>query len=192
MEDTVPNRLTSRVPRLRVVLTLLVAALAVAAVGSSARADDGLTRYAGNYAYAGTKAQGEAVVDKALDEALAQLNVVMRTLIKKAIAARPGQRFIEAIHIETPEGKIGLKMGEFEAVTLAVNKPTEMTRDGRTGTVTHKFNGGKITQELDGKDGKVINVLTLSKDGKTLNRDVTITSPRLEKPIAYRLVYKRK
>jgi len=118
--------------------------------------------------------------------------VVMRAMVKKAIAMRPGQRFIDAIQIETPEGKIGLKMGDHEAVTLPVGKPTEMSRNGQSGTVTHRYAGGKISQELAGDDGKVVMVLTLSKDGKKLHRDVTITSSRLDKPIAYRLTYKRK
>jgi hypothetical protein len=171
----------------------LALGLAFAGPTPTAQADDAaLTKYAGAYKYAGTKEQAEKVVSKAIDDALSQLNMVMRMMVKKAIEMRPGQKFIDTILIETPSGQIGIKMGEHEKVVLKVNKPKTMERDGQKGKVTHKWAGGKITQVLEGDKGTVTNVLTLTKDGKTLHRDVTITSDRLEKPIKYRLSYKRK
>lgn len=171
----------------------LAMGIALGSPAASAHADDaGLAKYAGSYKYDGTKEEAEKVVSKAIDDALSQLNMVMRMMVKKAIEMRPGQKFIDTILIETPSGQIGLKMGEHEKVVLKINKPKTMERDGKSGKVTHKWSGGKITQVLEGDNGKVTNVLTLAKDGKTLHRDVTITSERLKKPIKYRLDYKRK
>ena len=174
-------------------LTLIGLALSLAfTFAATAQADAALKKFAGNYKYAKDKAHGEAVIDKALDDALSQLNTVMKMMVKKAIEMRPGRKFMDKVSIETPDGKIGLKIGDFEKVTLKVGKPKQMTREGQTGKVTHTFKTGKVVQTVEGDQGMVKNTFTLSGDGKTLHRDVHISSPRLKKPIKYRLTYIRK
>ncbi|MDH5671257.1 MAG: hypothetical protein OEZ06_03855 [Myxococcales bacterium] len=157
-----------------------------------AQAEVTLQNYAGNYTYAGTEAQGKAVMDKAMDEALSQLNTVMKLMVKKLLDARPNNRFIDKVMIGVAGDTIEIKMGDLDAVKTKNGKPVTMTREGRTGQVTHSFKGGKLMQTVAGEGGKIVNVMTLSSDGKTLHRDVTISSDRLQKPIKYRLSYTRK
>jgi hypothetical protein len=171
------------------VLGVLLAGLSVPAAASA----DGpeLGKYAGNYQFKGKKEDGEKTVDKAVDEALADLSMVMRLMVKKAMDARKTP-FIETIAIETPPGKIAITMGDMDRVETKANQSETVKRDGRTGKVTHKFGAGKLTQIVEGENGVIQNVLTLTSDGKTLHRDVTITNERLKKPIKYRLTYARK
>jgi hypothetical protein len=168
----------------------LVLPLLLAAGSALAETPGGLPRYAGNYAYAGTRDQGVAIVEKAMEPALADLNMVMRMLAKKGIA----DRFAETILIEVPAGKVGMKVGTLDKVTGELDKPTTVkSEDGKqSGKVTFKFDGSKLTSILTGDDGTITTVFTLSADGKTLQRDVHVTSKRMKKPVAYRLIYKRK
>src|SRR4051812_10853926 len=55
-----------------------------------------LAKFAGQYKYAGTREQGYAIVDKALDEALSEMGMVMRMVIKKGAH----DKFAETVLIE--------------------------------------------------------------------------------------------
>jgi hypothetical protein len=155
-----------------------------------ADAPAGLDKFAGQFNYSGTRDQGMAIVEKAFDEALSDLNMVMRLLAKKAMA----QRFAEHVLIDIAGDKVGIKIGDNEKVTVGLGKTeTVKSSDGKSsGKATHKFEGGKLSENLSGDTGTITNILSLSADGKTLTRDVTVTGERLKKPVKYRLVYVRK
>ena len=145
-----------------------------------ADAPAGLDKFAGDFKYNGTKEQGMAIVEKAFDEALSDLNIIMRAMAKKAMA----QRFAERIAIAVSGEKVSVKLNKTETVKSA---------DGKgSGKATHKFEGGKLVETLVGDTGTITNVFTLSADGKTLTRDVTVSGERLKKPAKYKLVYVRK
>jgi hypothetical protein len=170
-------------------LTLLAGAAPVAHADPAPE----LAKYAGNYKYGNTKEHALAIVDKAMDEALSQLNTVMRLIVKKAMEGRT-KTFIETILIDLPGNKIAIKLGELDKVSVEPGKSeTVKSEDGKqTSKVTHQFDGSKIVQTFTGENGALKNVFQLAGDGKTLHRDVTITSDRLQKPIKYRLTYVRK
>jgi hypothetical protein len=165
---------------------LLPLAAAHAADGSAAA---GLAKFVGQYKYAGTRDEGIAIVEKAMDEALADVNIVMRTIAKKAMA----QNFAETVAIDGDAGKLGIKIGENNKVAAGIGKTETVTgKDGKSGKATHAFDGTKLTETITGDDGSIVNVFTLSADGKTLTRDTTVTSQRMKKPLKYRLLYTRK
>jgi hypothetical protein len=103
-------------------------------------------------------------------------------------------RFAETVLIEISGGELGIKIGENEKATVGVGKTeTVKSVDGKqSGKVSHQFDGTKITETLTGENGTITNVFQLSADGKTLQRDVNVVSPRLQKPLKYRLIYTRK
>ena len=160
------------------------------ALPARADAPAGLDKFAGDFKYNGTKDQGMAIVEKAFDEALSDLNMVMRLMAKKAMA----QRFAEHIAIGVSGEKVDIKIGENDEVSVKLNTTeTVKSADGKTsGKATHKFEGGKLTETLVGDTGTLTNVFTLSADGKTLTREVTASGGRLKKPAKYKLVYVRK
>ena len=176
-----------------VVAAALALALALPLAPSRVAADDtppALAKFAGQYKYAGTREQGVAIVEKATEDALADLNVVLRLLIKKGMS----QSFAETILIETPSGKIGLKVGDLEKTTQAIGKTeTVKTPDGkREAKLTYTFDGSRIKAALVGEELTVVTFFTLAGDGKTLARDVQVTSKRISKPVKYRLMYTKK
>lgn len=176
---------------------LLLAALLTAAAfskGLPAHADaaaaPGLEKFIGSYKYAGKKEEGVAIVEKALDQALGDLNMVMKALAKRGMA----QRFAETISIEGDARKLGIKIGDNDKVSVGIGKTEAVnSKDGkRSGTATHRFDAGKITESISGEDGTITNVFSLSADGKTLTRDAHVTSKRMQNPLKYRLLYTRK
>lgn len=58
--------------------------------------------------------------------------------------------------------------------------------------VTTRWQSGRLEHAFDAEDGRRVNVYTLSPDGNTLFMDVTVTSPKLDSPLTYRMVYRRK
>jgi hypothetical protein len=171
------------------IIAVCMAALCVAAPSlAHAEHPAELKRFAGQYAYKGTKDDGQAIVDKAFDEAMQKLNMVMRLVMKKALS----QGFAETVVIDLPGDKISVKVGDREPVPTEPGKPQTVTRDGRTGKLTQRLVGNKLEILIEGDDGSVRNILELATDGKTLRRSVTVTSPKLDKPVTYALLYTKK
>ena len=78
-------------------------------------------------------------------------------------------------------------------MAVVIGKTENVTgKDGKTGKATHAFDGAKLTETIAGSDGSITNVFTLSADGKTLTRDTTVNSARMQKPLKFRLLYTRK
>jgi hypothetical protein len=169
---------------------LAAAALAIVPLAAHADAPAGLDKYAGNYKYGNTRDHGVAIVEKALDQALADLNMVMKLLVKKTMSSR----FAETVAIEIDGSDVGIKIGENDKATSKIGETKSVkSKDGKqSGQLSHQFDGSKLTETLSGENGTFVNVFTLSADGKTLTRDVTVTSQRMKKPLKYRLVYTRK
>lgn len=64
--------------------------------------------------------------------------------------------------------------------------------DGEVLDLSTAMKGDTLVQTFVADDGSRENDFTLSPDGRTLNLDVTIRSPRLPRPVRYRLVYTRR
>jgi hypothetical protein len=109
------------------------AVVLVLVVGSISRAHaehpPELQRFAGQYAYAGTKEAGQKIVDGAFDAAMQKLNMVMRLMMKRALS----QGFAESIVIALPGDRISVKVGDREPVPTSPGKTETVTREGRTG-----------------------------------------------------------
>lgn len=175
--------------------TLVIAALLLQLVAPRAQAEmpPELLKYAGQYKYDGSKEQYLAIVDKGLEEAMSELNMVMRLMAKKAMEDST-QVFIDSIAIELSGNKIGIKSGSLPKVSVELGKAENVTSpDGKmTSKATHKFEGGKVVQTFTSERGTMSNVYQLSADGKSLTRFFTITSARLQKPIKITHKYTRK
>jgi hypothetical protein len=148
-----------------------------------------LAKFAGTFKYP-DKDKGIAIVDKAIDDGLSDVNMVQRFIIKKYLAAH----FADVIVIQTPSGKVGIKTGELPmAMTELGKSDTFKSEDGKyTIKVTHNFDGTKLTEVSEGENGKTVTVYEILGNGKTLRRNVTFTSDRQKKPVKYKLDYARK
>jgi hypothetical protein len=133
-----------------------------------------------------------ADVNAAIDRAVAPLNVVVRQI------ARPRLR-----RTNQPYGRVVLDWSPAEVSittdarapirTAPAGTPVRWRRpeDGEWLNVSTVWQGATLRQTFAAEDGQRVNDYTLSPDGRTLTLNVTVTSPRLPRPLTYRLVYGR-
>ena len=71
--------------------------------------------------------------------------------------------------------------------------PIDWTRpaDGEKLKLSMQWDGARLVETLKAEDGQRVNAYTLSPDGSTMTMNVTITSPRLPKPLTYKLAYRK-
>lgn len=188
-----PNAL-ARITRIALVACSLAAIpLTTALVPSPASAEPSpaLSKFKGDYKFAGTRDDAMKVIGKAIDDGLSQVNIVMRTVIKKAIQGRKGT-YIETISIDVPGDDIVIKLADYEVKTANGKAKSVTSPDGKPTTVKHELKGSTLQQSFTGEEGSITNTFTLKDGGKILERKVTITSKRLSKPVTYQLSYKRR
>lgn len=163
--------------------------LAVSPLLTRAESPPTLANFAGNYAYVGTRDQGHAIVDAAIDKNLADQSSEVRLFVKKGFA----EYFADAIVIKTPPGKIGIKTGALpESFTDPGKSQTFKNDQGKWLKVKRQFDNGQLIETAVGETGTTVTVYELSADGKILHRNIAFRSDTLTKPITYTLDYKRK
>lgn len=80
---------------------------------------------------------------------------------------------------------------------LPLRTPLDGTRvdwtrdDGEKLKVSTVWESGKLKRTFKGEEGQRVNTYSISADGKTLTMQVSVTSPRLPRPLTYKLVYQR-
>lgn len=96
--------------------------------------------------------------------------------------------------IIAPRGEqVTVQTPNYNLTTPVSGGPTKWERQkGDVIDVTTTLQGRRLEQTFDAPDGRRVNVYTLSSDGNTLNLDVTVTSPKLDSPLTYRMVYRRR
>lgn len=77
--------------------------------------------------------------------------------------------------------------------TPANGTPVDWTRpeDGEKLRVSTEWENGRIEQTFQAKDGRRVNSYSITPDGRVMSLQVTVTSPRLPKPVSYTLRYRR-
>lgn len=164
-------------------------AVVVAAAPVRAEHPPDLAKFAGSYQFAGTDAEGLAVIDKAIEEAVSQMSKVKALVIKKVLESN--KRFIKQVKIDLPGSRVHIKLDELEVDA----KPGE-TKDIDAGSgkakLTLRFKDTKLEQVIESDRGAFTTVYQLVQGGQVLQRDITVTDKWLDKPVKYRLMYKRR
>ena len=136
-------------------------------------------------------AEGSDNLEQAIQQATARMNFVTRPIARsrlkktndtydKVVISQTGSQVSIAFDARPP------------VVTPANGSAVRWTRDdGEVFDVTTSGGNGTLQQTFKAEDGQRVNVFTLAPDGNTLTMNVTITSPRLPKPLTYKLRYRR-
>lgn len=161
----------------RAALLLLIAMFA-----ASASADD---RLAGSWVLDRRRSDS---VDQAINDAVRRMNVFTRGVARGRLRRTnpPYANVRIAFYGDNAE----ITAGPSRLVLPLSGAPVTWKRDGETLTVTGRMESGSYVETFDAKDGRRTNVFSAGSDG-TLTMSVTVTSPRLPKPLTYRLVYRR-
>lgn len=170
----------------------LAGALFASTIGAGqarAEAPAELAKFAGSYQFAGSDEEGMAVIDKAIEEAVSQMNRVKALVIRKVLEAN--KRFIKQVKIDLPDHRIRIKLDELE-IDAKPGETKDISGAGGSGKITVRFKDSKIEQVIESDRGAFTTVYQLAQDGKMLQRDITVTDKWLDKPVRYRLLYKRR
>lgn len=170
--------------------TLLLAALAVTTAAAPAPAQDTPLR--------GTYVRDEAASDpmsQIVDEGMSKLGRVYRVW---PISGQSKKRLRETnrpyawIQILPDASSVTVETDTYKLTTPRNGTLENWERsEGDLIDVTTRLQGERLEQVFDAEDGRRVNVYTLSMDGETLTMDVTVTSPKLDSPLTYRMVYRR-
>lgn len=142
----------------------------------------------GSYTY---DAQESDNVNRAIETAVGRMNFVTRPIARGRLKKtnQPYQRVVIA-HTQsevtvTTDGRASIK-------SPSNGTPIRWRReDGEMLNVSTEWENGQLEQTFAAEDGKRVNTYSLSADGRKLLMNVTITSPRLPRPLTYKLVYNR-
>ena len=137
-------------------------------------------------------------VDAKINTSIARMNIIVRQVARPRLRSTniPYPRLIFSFG-----ENVGVDMPGYPSVASPANgQPvfwhrrtglpcTEMIRSCMVVTTT--WEDRALVQTFRSEDGDRQNVFTVSPDGARLTMAVTLTSPRLPAPLAYRLVYMR-
>jgi hypothetical protein len=134
---------------------------------------------------------GSDNVAAVIDAAVARVNITSRAVVRGWL--RRTNEPYRHIVIAVAGGHVSMTFDQRRPlVTPADGAPVDwMREDGEKLKVATRLDDGRIIQTFDAEDGKRVNVYSLSPDGRALTLGVTVTAPRLPRPMTYKLVYNR-
>jgi hypothetical protein len=142
----------------------------------------------GSYAFT---AEGSDDINRAIEQAVASMNFVTRPIARSRLRkVNVPYRTLRISH--TPAQVTTIPDARAPVVSPGDGSTVKWRReDGELFDVSTSWEGASLRQSFKADDGQRVNVYSLSPDGRTLTMHVTVTSPRLPKPITYSLRYAR-
>ncbi len=169
---------------------ILLALLAFVALPTAARAQTAESpSLEGTFVYdAGASDRVEAAINAAITDMNFALRPIARGRLKRT--NRPYQKVV----IRYTPAQVSIAMDARGPIQTPANgTPVDWTRpeDGEKLKVSTEWENGKIEQTFQAEDGRRVNSYSISPDGRVMSLQVTVTSPRLPKPLTYTLRYRR-
>jgi hypothetical protein len=142
----------------------------------------------GSYTFA---AEASDDIHRAIDQVVAGMNFITRPVARSRLRK-----------LNVPYQRVRISQTPSEVTTVADTQPPIVSPldgstirwrrdDGEIFDVTAQWEDGGLRQTFKAEDGQRTNVYSLSPDGRTLIMNVTLTSPRLSKPLTYTLRYRK-
>jgi hypothetical protein len=173
---------------MRQLLGIVALAFLFLAPASPGQAQSGNPAMAGSYVFRPSASDNVAEV---INVAVARMNFVTRPIARGRLRRtnQPYQRIV----IGFGNGQVSIAVDRRSPIVTPANgTPVDWAReDGERLKVSTEWANGRLEQTFEAEDGRRINAYSLSPDGRTLTLSVTLTSPRLARPITYKLVYDR-
>ena len=166
----------------------LVSTLAAVALAAPAGLVAQAPSLAGTYML---QAEGSDNIDAKINDATAKMNFAIRGIGRSRLRKTnsPYRRIVIA---HTPQEVTVTTDSRAAIHTPANGTPIRWRReDGEMLNVSTEWRNGVLEQTFAAEDGKRINRYSISGDGRLMTMEVTITSPRLPKPLVYRQMYHR-
>jgi hypothetical protein len=147
-----------------------------------------LDRYIGEYALVPAES---ADMGKVVEDTAATLNFMVRSIARSRL--RKTQIAFPTVRISRngDEFRIAHERGT-DVAHRSIEEPVNTTSPDGAKITVRLSPGPPLTQIYESGDGVRTNRYVLSPDGSKLTIEVRVTSPRLQKPIEYQLVYRRR
>ena len=130
-------------------------------------------------------------VNRATEAAVARMSFATRPTVRGRL--RKTNQAYQRVVIGYDQRTVSITFDQRRPVESPANgTPVKWTReDGEKFDLSTEWEGGNLEQTLKGGQEMRTNTFSLSADGRTLTLGVVIRSPRLPKPLTYKLVYNR-
>ncbi|HWS72679.1 MAG TPA: hypothetical protein VN605_11220 [Thermoanaerobaculia bacterium] len=130
-------------------------------------------------------------VGAAIESQTASMNFITRPIARGRL--KKTNPAYETIGIAFPTNNISVALDQRKPIVFpASGTAVKWTReDGEKFDLSGHVTNGVLTQTFVAEDGRRTNTYTLSPDGKMMTLNVKVESPRLPKPVTYKLVYHR-
>lgn len=181
--------------RHRIAVVAAVLALAAAAVPQHAEAQQN-SQLRGTWVLDTGRSDD---VNARINQAVARMNFVTRPIARGRLRATNTAYPRLVMSFDAQNVRVEMQ-DRPTAVSPANGQPVLWNRtNGQTCTrvsedcvqLTSEWENGRLVQAFRPEDGERRNVYSVSADGSTMTMAVTITSPRLPRPLTYNLVYNR-
>ena len=130
-------------------------------------------------------------VNQAIDRAVARMNVMKKPIARSRLK-KTNQPYQQVMIAQTSSEVTITADNRTPVVTPLSGTPIKwMREDGEVFDVSTQWEDGKLKQTFKAEDGQRVNTFTLNPDGNVLTMDVTVTSPRLSRPLFYKLVFRK-
>lgn len=142
----------------------------------------------GTYTY--VAAESDAI-KPAIEQAVAKMNFITRPIARGRLTKTNTP--YQSVDIRETDAQVTIVTdSRAPIVAPADGTPVKWTReDGELFDVTIRRVNGALEQTFIAEDGQRKNVYVLGADGNSLEMHVTVSSPRLAKPLTYTLRYRR-
>ena len=131
-------------------------------------------------------------VDKAIATAVKDMNFVTRPIARGRLQ-KTNQPY-QQVSIATAGAntvvtidKLPSRQAPSDGTSIDWTRPA----DGEKLKLSMQWDGARLVETLKAEDGQRVNAYSLSPDGSALTMNVTITSPRLPKPLTYKIMYRK-
>ena len=142
----------------------------------------------GTYTYVVGQNPGIA---KAIESIIANMSFLSRPIARSRLTQtnEPPQ----SVQMRITSKDVSIVHGQKSLPKVPLNNlPVEWIKpDGESMQVSVRFQGGKLIQTFQGKEGRRIDTYTFGTDGKSLSMDVEVSSSRLPQALRYQLLYRR-
>lgn len=167
-----------------IALTIFVAVLSP----RSALADDDRARFSTSFRYAGTPSE-EAARRAAIDRGIDGLFFAFRGIARSRLS--DGTKIDPWVNFSFDADKLRIRVPSSTTVSPANGTFVDYVSGGDRTKLSQRLTGGKITQMFVAGEGQRVNEWMLSPDASRLWLKVTVSSPKLTRPVVYTLTYER-
>ena len=130
-------------------------------------------------------------INRAIDTAVAGMSFATRPTMRGRL--RKSNQAYQRVIIDYDQRAVSITFDQRRPMESPANgTPVKWTReDGEKFDLSTEWEGGYLEQTLKGEQEMRTNTFSVSADGRTLTLNVVFSSPRLPRPLTYKLVYNR-